>query len=317
MRRAGRGVRCAWIAGCAALALGCQESTPEPPADAPGSGGTASDPSGESAGEAAEDGATTETGGSGAGRDTAVTPSEEAAAGAPGARTSVDSSTTTGTSSGVETHPASGGTSPAPQTDSAASTSTGAVSGNGGAGGGGGATSNGAGGEGGAVTEVGVVDECLPYAGDRPRDWVESLEPPPDVSAARFIEGARLSMIGDWWGVATTPWVPDYAVSFRFADDGHYSARCIDQEPADCPCRALYYGTDLDDPLKVWSLDTTDGVTTNGLIDIIYWYPPDAAYESGHQGYLVDVELDATGDRLRFDLMYDEYGPIHYELERR
>jgi hypothetical protein len=183
------------------------------------------------------------------------------------------------------------------------------VTGTGGEGGAGGAVSHPAGGVAGEVTVGGVVDECLPYAGDLPRGWAESLDPPPDVSAARFIEGVRLSMIGDWWGVATTPWVPEYAVFFRFTEDGHYSARCIYQEPADCPCRALYYGTDLEDPLKVWSLDTTDGVTANGLIDIIYWYPPDAAYESGHQGYLADVELDATGDRLRFDFMYDEYGP--------
>ncbi len=303
-----------------ALALGCQESTPEvaaPPPGSPGSGGTASAPSGEIAGEAAEDDAASEPGGSGSRRDTDVTPSDEAAAGAPGARTSVDSSTATGTASGVETDPASAGTGSTPRTDSATSTSTGAVTGTGGEGGAGGAVSHPAGGVAGEVTVGGVVDECLPYAGDLPRGWAESLDPPPDVSAARFIEGVRLSMIGDWWGVATTPWVPEYAVFFRFTEDGHYSARCIYQEPADCPCRALYYGTDLEDPLKVWSLDTTDGVTANGLIDIIYWYPPDAAYESGHQGYLADVELDATGDRLRFDFMYDEYGPIPYELERR
>lgn len=150
-----------------------------------------------------------------------------------------------------------------------------------------------------------VTNDLVPWQQD---DRQRTLE----EAVARVAGG----MAGDWRGFSSTPWVPPYAVTMSFNADGHYGGKCV-WSSNEC-CEALYYGTDDDTPLKRYSLDsvTTTG-EVNGRIDIIYGSPTVPYYESGYQGTLQNAQLDATGNRLRFDFIYGgEYGPLHYDLQR-
>jgi hypothetical protein len=143
-------------------------------------------------------------------------------------------------------------------------------------------------------------------------DWVEPETPPTlDEAAKRLSAGMR----GEWYGIAETPWTSPYAVTFAFMEDGGYSGACV-WSSENC-CRALGYGTDRDSALKRWELH---GVTLNGegtgIIDVIFSYEGQD-YESGYQGKLEGIVLDATSDRLRFQMMYGEYGPLEYDLQRQ
>jgi hypothetical protein len=144
-------------------------------------------------------------------------------------------------------------------------------------------------------------------------DWVE-LETPPAVDEAAKRVGT--GMIGEWYGIAKTPWTPPYVVTFAFTEDGGYSAACT--WSSDECCRALNYGTDRDSALKHWELDgvTPSGEVT-GIIDVIFGYEGEPDYESGYQGRLQGIVLDATSDRLRFQMMYGQYGPLEYDLQRQ
>jgi hypothetical protein len=105
-----------------------------------------------------------------------------------------------------------------------------------------------------------------------------------------------------------------------FHSDGSYSARCLEHSDYDgsspgC-CRALYYGTDQDTPLKQWTLSTADAAdSTSGDIDIIYAYPPDFG-ESSYQGEIRNLQFDAAGLRARFTFAYGNIIVGTYDLER-
>jgi hypothetical protein len=133
----------------------------------------------------------------------------------------------------------------------------------------------------------------------------------PSTATARVVEG----MLGDWFGVATTPWTPPYAVTMSFSEDQTYSAECL-WSSNEC-CLAFYYGTDDASDLKRYVIE---GVTLDGggygSIDIVFG-EPENYYESGRQGVLENVELDATLARMRFDFMYDAYGPLSFDLQRK
>jgi hypothetical protein len=157
-------------------------------------------------------------------------------------------------------------------------------------------------------SEVGC---SVPPPSIRLKDWVEAESPEsPDSAKARLIKG----MIGDWFGVVSTSDTLPYEVTLSFAEDGTYSGECV-WRSNEC-CVALYYGTDDDSDLKRYAIE---GVTLDGAgygnIDIIFSEPGNY-YESGYQGALENVELDATLARMRFYFMYDVYGPIVFDLER-
>jgi hypothetical protein len=127
-------------------------------------------------------------------------------------------------------------------------------------------------------------------------------------------------MEGHWRGQVTTPWTTPYQVELTFDADGRYSARCSEPEIAQC-CRAFYYGTDDDTPLKRWHLDgaTLEGQAF-GQIDIAFDYPTDTGLEYGlpaWQGELSKIERNAAGDGLRFEFATSSgYGPVRYDLRR-
>lgn len=154
-----------------------------------------------------------------------------------------------------------------------------------------------------------VTDDLTPWQQD---DTQRTLE----EDLTRVATG----MAGAWHGHVTTPWVPVYEVTMSFTADGHYGARCAWSSNA-C-CVAMYYGTDDDTPLKRYAFDSVTTIgKVSGSIDIIfggdYGGQQVPYYESGYQGTLKNVELDATGNRLRFDFIYgDGYGPLKYDLER-
>lgn len=133
-----------------------------------------------------------------------------------------------------------------------------------------------------------------------------------DEAIHHAIDGIR----GDWYGVVTTPWTPAYEVSISFAADGGYSARCL--WSSNMCCLAFYYGTDDDTPLKHYKIDSVSlSGQVSGTIDIIFGTRASGYYQSGYGGELEKVELDATGNRLRFEFWYDhDYGPTVFDLQR-
>lgn len=143
-------------------------------------------------------------------------------------------------------------------------------------------------------------------------------EPTPKRTPQEAFDTASEYIVGSWRGIVTTPWVPDYEVSFWFDAAGHYGGSCA--VLSDQCCVALYYGTDRDCDLKRYSIDdaTLSGKVT-GTIDVAFYAPdaPDGCYLAGWQGELSNVAVDADFDRLRFDFKTsDGYGPVHFELER-
>jgi hypothetical protein len=155
--------------------------------------------------------------------------------------------------------------------------------------------------------------ECSLHPAEfEPEAWTEVTDEP--TLEERF-DYVRSGIVGAWRGVVTTPWTAPYEVEAAFTEDGHYSASCV-HGSNDC-CIAFYYGTDDDADIKRYSIDdaTLSGRVT-GFIDIIFGTRGSYS-EAAWQGELSDVDVDATGDRARFDFATsDGYGPIHFELER-
>jgi hypothetical protein len=165
----------------------------------------------------------------------------------------------------------------------------------------------------GPVGGMGGVTPCAyPPVALELKEWHEPALPSTfDAALKRLTTG----MVGEWYGVVTTPWTEPYAVTLTFGEDGSYSGQCV-WSSNQC-CLAFYYGTDDDSELKRYELE---GVTFDGegygTIDIIFGV--DGSYgESSYQGALENLELDATFDRLRFDFMYGTYGPLAFDLGRR
>lgn len=145
-----------------------------------------------------------------------------------------------------------------------------------------------------------------------------ALEPDTELSVKSQLALARRALVGDWHGVVTTPWVPQYQVTASFGDDGSYSAHCDTNSDANnggC-CRAFYYGSDLDSELKRWSVSSVnaDG-SVEGDLDVAFCYQD--CYLPGWQGKLRRVHPDQSGQRIRFEFWTDEgHGPIAFDLER-
>ena len=146
-----------------------------------------------------------------------------------------------------------------------------------------------------------------------------AYEPDTGLSVQTQLALARRSLVGDWRGVVTTPWVAQYQVTAKFGDDGSYSASCdvnSDANTGGC-CRAFYYGSDRDSELKRWDVSSVnaDG-SVDGDLDVAFCYD-DPCYLPGWQGKLRNVHGDLSGQRVRFEFWRDDgYGPIAFDLER-
>jgi hypothetical protein len=153
-----------------------------------------------------------------------------------------------------------------------------------------------------------------PWVADCPGEPTSSWE----VGPVRDLATMGSLMLGRWTGHAKTNlgWAPIPAVAMSFTADGpyagRYSAMCLSAY-----CRAFYYGTDADSPLKQYRLnDVGDAGRALGEIDIVDEYG-DQFGDVGWQGELHNIEIDATGNRLRFHFWRsDGYGPIRYDLWR-
>jgi hypothetical protein len=147
-----------------------------------------------------------------------------------------------------------------------------------------------------------------------PEPWVQSAITDP----AELFNAARSGMPGRWEGLASTPWVGSYRVEITFGTDGTYSGRCTEFS-TDC-CRAFYFGTDLDTPLKTYSVEdaTLSGNVLGELAIVVHYYysEPNEFTVFDNPGELSHIEFDAAGLRMRFELRRNGKGPILYDLRR-
>lgn len=169
---------------------------------------------------------------------------------------------------------------------------------------------SGAAGHAGATT---VTSSCTPPSFEHVLSPWQDPPPPTDLKAE--LERVATGMVGDWYGIVTTPWTEPYQVNLKFGDDGGYSGACV--WSSDQCCVAYYYGTDLNADLKRYTVNRiSSGGVVGGDIDIIFG-EEGSFYESGYQGTLESIEVDADDGRLRFDFMYGgTYGPLQFDLER-
>jgi hypothetical protein len=101
-----------------------------------------------------------------------------------------------------------------------------------------------------------------------------------------------------WTGVATTPWTPNYKVSFTFSEDGQYSAKSMNPEISP----ALYYISDTDSPNKIYSLsDVAANNTASGFI--ILW---DTNFETKDDIKSLTISQDM--EHLSFEVWHGGYG---------
>jgi hypothetical protein len=116
-------------------------------------------------------------------------------------------------------------------------------------------------------------------------------------------------MVGSWHGCVDTPWVPTYWVDLKFRADGTYSS--VGSEVLDGSRQpAMYYGTDADDPDKVWRIDDLQASGLGvGIIDIVF------GGDSVNRDPISGIRL--MGDQLQFELMHHAmYGPLVFQLVR-
>jgi hypothetical protein len=166
---------------------------------------------------------------------------------------------------------------------------------------------------------VGMDSDCSTPSPSPPLAAWEP-ETSPDEPVGQLLADARTKLTGSWRGVVDSPFVPPYSIVMSFRADGSYSAHCsahsdYDGSSPGC-CRALYYGTDQDSSLKQWTLTTADASgKTSGDLDIVFGYSGEFG-ESSYQGKISELELDATGNRARFNFLYGDRMAGTYDLER-
>ena len=171
---------------------------------------------------------------------------------------------------------------------------------------------------GGAAPDAGSAGsgaDC-PYPLPQPSEWApEPWSPVSGLGPAELLAAVQASLPGRWEGLATTPWTTPYRVELTFREDGTYSAHCTEFSN-DC-CTAFYYGSDLDSSLKRYRVgDATLSGNVFGELDIAFIYG-DEEHLAGWQGELSHIEIDASGNGLRFEFARsDGYGPLAYDLRR-
>jgi hypothetical protein len=130
-----------------------------------------------------------------------------------------------------------------------------------------------------------------------------------DAVSVTTVDELTAGMVGSWHGCVDTPWVPTYWVDLAFRADGTYSS--VASEVLDGSKQpAMYYGTDADDPDKVWRIDDLqDSGLGVGIIDIVF------GGDSENRDEISAIRL--MGDRLEFEMMHrGAYGPLVFQLVR-
>src|SRR5262249_30712176 len=141
-------------------------------------------------------------------------------------------------------------------------------------------------------------------------------EPPPPPACARPgvdphgdpLDRLRWVVAAHWAGMAGSPWGPPFPGDINVPAGGADSADCLESS-----CIALYYGSDQDDPGKMYAIDAVDSVGRGfGNIDI-FFQPND--YNTDVLG---DIEVSEDLTSLTFLYTHYEggsvYGPIEYRL---
>jgi hypothetical protein len=191
-------------------------------------------------------------------------------------------------------------------------------------------------GEGMAPSPLGPPMPTPTFVAPTPFPWVAGCPAPPvdawtpaaaptgtieDLNA--YADAVRASFAGHWVGeqsiFGTHP-----PVAFSFEASGHYSGICL---AAGC-WATIYNGSDNESPYKKYKLDamSLDGISS-GLIDLAF--PPQASMGEDPSSppsvppsgttLLQKIVLDASGNRLRFDLVDHMHAPpyvAHYDLHR-
>ncbi|OJY29641.1 MAG: hypothetical protein BGO98_48295 [Myxococcales bacterium 68-20] len=169
-----------------------------------------------------------------------------------------------------------------------------------------------------------------------PYPWVASCPAPPDESWVpralptgsiddfrAYFDAFRAQVVGHWRGQMTA-FGTSRPVTFAFESNGHYSGMCLD-----ALCGALvYYRTDAESDAKQYRLDNMnlDGVVS-GTIDLAFPPQPIMGESPNDPPWVPEVgttrlekvELDASGNRLRFDFVSHLQSPptiAHYDLWR-
>jgi hypothetical protein len=117
----------------------------------------------------------------------------------------------------------------------------------------------------------------------------------------------RTQIVGSWSGTGTNPWQDPYEVVFEFRADGTYFASCVQTTN----CLALYYGQDVDSPLRTYVLDD---IKANHLAQgqIAQVFGNQVGYDA-----MLDVAIDENAQQLWFSVMDQGiYGPIKLDLHR-
>lgn len=179
------------------------------------------------------------------------------------------------------------------------------------------------------VVDPPATPQTFPWVASCPAAPTDAWAPAPLPTGTiedfrAYAAAVRASFVGHWKGqqsiFGTTP-----NVAFDFEASNHYSGICLDA--AQC-WATIYNRTDNESPAKKFRLVdmSLDGVSS-GTIDLAFPPQPAMGENPSDPPYvpatgtnvLRDVVLDATGNRLRFDLVsYMQSPPFvaHYDLYR-
>jgi hypothetical protein len=155
-----------------------------------------------------------------------------------------------------------------------------------------------------------------PEHSDSTNKEFERVKVPTDCDSFQFDEtpstsenlgDLELSLIGEWRGCVTTPWVPKYLISMTFKDDGTYSSKLL--KASVNPGSALYYGTDNDAPEKTYTI--TNFHEDIGAGNLVIYFDSGTTVTEG----LSRVKI--MGNKLSFSFHhFNQYGPLQLELVR-
>lgn len=121
----------------------------------------------------------------------------------------------------------------------------------------------------------------------------------------------ELSILGEWRGCVSTPWMPKYLISILFKEDGTYSSTLLKHPPNITPGSALYYGTDKDSSEKTFAITGFDTNINTGMGNLVVYFDTGTKVTQG----LPDIKV--MGNKLSFSYYhFNQYGPLKFELVR-
>lgn len=115
------------------------------------------------------------------------------------------------------------------------------------------------------------------------------------------------AIVGSWSGTITTPWVEPYELEMEFFKDGHYTSKATNSIYP-----GLYYGTDDNSNLKLYSINSLD-TNSNAAIGTIT-----VAFDVGTTvtNILKDINFSNRGKSLQFNFYHLSYGPLEVDLKK-